>query len=235
VVGRTDYCISPPEEVAKLPSVGGPKSLEVAKIVALRPDLVWADAEENGREEVEALIDAGLRVFVALPRTVSDVASFLRRTALLCATDTARERAAGEAQRLEALGKASGSGFAKGNAVRAVALIWRNPYMSFTPHTLSGALLEAAGFTNLVAAGSRPYPELSEGEIAALAPEVLLLPSEPYLFTGEDAKELEQIFPGTATLLFPGEWLCWYGLRTSEQVEKLRKMKKIHGDSLFLV
>ena len=76
---------------------------------------------------------------------------------------------------------------------------------------------------------------LGEDEIAALSPEAILLPNEPYLFTAEDAKEFEQIFPGATPLLFPGEWLCWYGARTFEQVERLRNMRKIRGDTSFLV
>ena len=44
--------------------------------------------------------------------------------------------------------------------------------------------------------GPRPYPELGEQELRELGPEALLLPTEPYLFDGDDAEELEELFKG---------------------------------------
>ena len=43
----------------------------VCFLEALQPDLVLANVEENTRDDVEALIAAGLPVFVTYPRTVA--------------------------------------------------------------------------------------------------------------------------------------------------------------------
>ena len=62
-VACTRFCEQP-----DLPRVGGTKDPDVDAIVALRPDLVVVDEEENRREDAEALVAAGLEVFVTAVR-----------------------------------------------------------------------------------------------------------------------------------------------------------------------
>ena len=70
IAGRTKYCVEPAGLVGSTPVVGGTKNPDVERIISLRPDLVIASAEENVRDHVERLIDAGLTVYVSLPTTV---------------------------------------------------------------------------------------------------------------------------------------------------------------------
>ncbi len=215
VMGRTDYCISP-DAVRRLESVGGPKSLDVEKIISLKPDLIWADAEENSREEVEQLIEAGLRVFVALPRTIGDVAAFISRTSKLCG---AREKGDQALAELDRLGPPPTLG-----RTRAVCLIWKDPFMSASKNTLLSSLMELSGLSNIIDSADVNYPEISPGELAALEPEVVLLPSEPYLFTAQEAEEIGNLLPQAEIIHIPGEWVTWYGLRTPERVKELRRI-----------
>src|SRR5580704_2714175 len=64
LVGRTDYCELPEDVVGALPSVGGTKNPRVADVVALSPDLVLANQEENTRGDIEELARRGVRVYV---------------------------------------------------------------------------------------------------------------------------------------------------------------------------
>lgn len=216
VVGRTDYCISPKPLVDRLPCLGGPKTLDVASILGLAPDLVFADAEENSREEVEALMKAGVRVFVALPRTLADVASFLHRAAQLTGVPPPDQRWLDDfASPPEAEN-------------RTVCLIWLDPIMAATSETLPGALMEAAGFACALKTGSgHRYPALTEGELAALAPRYLLLPSEPFPFDESHATRLREICPDAQGLLFPGEWVTWYSARTPVNLAALRSLPRL--------
>src|SRR5688572_1196654 len=59
LVGRTDYCVQPRGAIEHVPSVGGTKDARVADVIALAPDLVLANQEENTKEMVRALRDAG--------------------------------------------------------------------------------------------------------------------------------------------------------------------------------
>src|SRR3954452_23697213 len=70
VVGCTRYCTDPPERVRALPKVGGTKTADVDGVVALAPDVVIMNAEENRREHYDALTAAGLTIFVTEPKTV---------------------------------------------------------------------------------------------------------------------------------------------------------------------
>src|SRR6185312_6446221 len=81
LVGRTDYCDLPGEVAARVPSVGGTKNPRVDDVVALAPDLVLANQEENTRGDLEALAQKGLRVFVCFPRRVADGFAHLARLA----------------------------------------------------------------------------------------------------------------------------------------------------------
>ncbi len=51
VVGVTDYCTHPPEEVARVAKVGGTKDPHLEVILQLAPDLVILNDEENRRED----------------------------------------------------------------------------------------------------------------------------------------------------------------------------------------
>ena len=68
VVGITDYCTRPAAALADLPRLGGPKNPRLSEIIALKPELVLANWEENTRQSVEALEDAGVFVWVTFPK-----------------------------------------------------------------------------------------------------------------------------------------------------------------------
>ncbi|MCZ7682284.1 MAG: helical backbone metal receptor [Sandaracinaceae bacterium] len=78
LVGRTDYCEEPRGAIERVPCVGGTKKIEVGAVIALAPDPVLANQEENGRRDVERLIAAGLSVHVSFPRTIDDAVAYLR-------------------------------------------------------------------------------------------------------------------------------------------------------------
>ena len=86
VVGVTDWCVHPARDVAAIPKVGGTKSTDVEAVVALAPDLVIANREENTRRSVERLRAAGLEVWVTYPRSVREGAALLRELAGLGAS-----------------------------------------------------------------------------------------------------------------------------------------------------
>src|SRR5688572_16861387 len=72
VVGRTDYCVYPVGQVERIPTVGGTKNPDIDKIIALKPDLVMANREENRKEDVKALQAAGIPVWVTFPQTIPE-------------------------------------------------------------------------------------------------------------------------------------------------------------------
>jgi hypothetical protein len=68
------------------------------------------------------------------------------------------------------------------------------------------------------------YPAVSLDAVAAAAPRVVLLPSEPFDFTEADAREVERSVPGATAVRIPGEWVTWYGSRMAAAIEQLREV-----------
>lgn len=216
VVGRTDYCIAPADRVGLLPRVGGPKTVDVGAAAELAPDLVLANAEENDRAQVEALAARGIRVHVALPRTLEDTARFLEDLGVLLGTEEAA-RACARRLRAEAAQAAAAP-------VPAACLIWKRPYLTASEATFTSAVLAAAGGANVFGGREGRYPAVTLEDLAAARPRVVLLPSEPYDFGAGDAREVEAAVPGAAALRCPGEWVTWYGCRVAEAVRDLRRL-----------
>lgn len=77
VVGRTDYCVHPADQVAAVPRLGGTKNVRIDEVVALNPDLVIANREENTKSAVEALQAAAIPVWVTFPKTIRDALDLL--------------------------------------------------------------------------------------------------------------------------------------------------------------
>jgi hypothetical protein len=58
--------------------------------------------------------------------------------------------------------------------------------------------------------------------IAARRAEIVLLPSEPYVFKDRHVEEVEAALPGVDTRLVDGRDLFWWGVRTPDAVSRLR-------------
>lgn len=77
LVGATDWCTHPAGLTAA--RIGGTKNPDVAAVVALRPDLVVANEEENREPDLAALREAGLDVLVTEVRTLGQAFAELER------------------------------------------------------------------------------------------------------------------------------------------------------------
>jgi iron complex transport system substrate-binding protein len=78
LVGITRFCVHPAELVRSIEQVGGTKDPDVARIVALAPDVVLMNREENRVEDAEALSAHGLTVHDSMPRTLAETAEMVR-------------------------------------------------------------------------------------------------------------------------------------------------------------
>ncbi len=88
IVGCTDFCSDFGTDLSEgrpgtdtIVRIGGTKNVAIEKVCDLRPDLVVANQEENTKKKVEALIAAGLRVYVGFPKTVAQSLAHVARLA----------------------------------------------------------------------------------------------------------------------------------------------------------
>ena len=95
--------------------------------------------------------------------------------------------------------------------------------MTVNGDTLSSAIIESSGATNVFRNHPHRYPEITDEELLQSRPQVVLLPSEPYEFSEQQAKRMEAFLDGASVLCIPGEWVTWYGCRVGRAIESLRE------------
>ncbi|HEX9082207.1 MAG TPA: endonuclease III, partial [Holophagaceae bacterium] len=206
LVGRTRYCIAPRWIRNTVPAVGGTKDPDLDRIRDLAPDLVILERDENPKSAAEALTALGIPWLALEVRTLKDVAAELRRLGVAVGAPEAGEaRAASLEARLKGRSKKGGP--------RTLVLIWKAPWMTAGPDTYLGDLVRRAGFTPV---GPDGYASLDEAALAALRPDLVLLPTEPYRFNRRHAADLQRLLPEASVRLVDGQALTWYLSRTEE-------------------
>jgi ABC-type Fe3+-hydroxamate transport system substrate-binding protein len=240
LIAVTDYCVYPEVGVARLPKIGGTKNPDVARIIEMQPDLVVANAEENRREDTDALQAAGIPVWVTFPKTVREAFNILWNIMHIFDEPSMVERIRSlewVADWLERMGEM------RETPCRVFAPIWLDPLMTFNADTFIHDLLRVCGGENVFAERERLYPlkaDLGEGqpyppddprtagrdtryprvtlaEVEAAQPDVILLPTEPYPFTHDHIPLFAALDVPAAVngriIVMDGSLLTWHGTR----------------------
>ncbi|MEZ4222841.1 MAG: helical backbone metal receptor [Polyangiaceae bacterium] len=246
LVGRTEYCIEPGEDVRDIEVLGGPKNPNITRILALEPDLVVANQEENTQRDVEALQRAGLDVYLSFPKTVAEGIQHVERLAALFPSLGLQQRARVDDARETVAALTSRDVV----AVPTFVPIWMDPLMTANGATFVSDVLELCGARNVFSDRERRYPlaadlglaaalpservgdrdvrypRVSEAEVIERSPRLILLPSEPYAFT-----DAEEAYFRNLPLPAPhrvrrceGQTLTWYGLRCIEGLAELQAL-----------
>lgn len=204
VVGATDWCSHPPG--LDVTRVGGTKNPKLDAILALAPDLVIANEEENRAPDLTALREAGVEILVTEVRDVPQAFRELARVLDACGASP-RPRWLDEAERAWAELPPPES------RLTAVVPVWRRPWMVLGRDTFAGDVLSRLGVENAYAAHAERYPRVTVEELRASAPDLVVLPDEPYRFTVDDGPDA---FPGLPCALVSGRHLTWYGPSLAE-------------------
>ncbi|HEX4931906.1 MAG TPA: helical backbone metal receptor [Gemmatimonadaceae bacterium] len=218
VVGRTKFCIHPAPWVDGIERVGGTKNPNVARIVALAPDLVLMNEEENRREDAQALRAAGLAVHTSMPRTPWETAQMVRDIADAIGRAEAGARIAGDIEQRATRVQRSAAGRP---VVSYGYVIWREPWMTVNDDTFIAAMLALAGGRNAFGARDERYPAFTLDELRLAAPDVVFLASEPFPFAERHVAELAEAtgWPPSRFALVDGELLSWHGSRTPAGID----------------
>jgi ABC-type hemin transport system substrate-binding protein len=209
-VACTRFCEQP-----GIPTVGGTKDPHVEEIVALAPDLVVVNDEENRLEDFTALQTAGIAVHSMSPRSVADVGDAVFELAARLGVDPPSEL---EPARWREHLRAARSPTARG---RVAVLIWRRPWMLAGASTYGSSVLAQLGWDNVLGPGDDRYPEMTLEAVAALGPALVLLPDEPYPFRARHVEEIAAAVPAAQVRIVDGRDLFWWGIRTPGALERL--------------
>lgn len=262
LVGITDYCIHPAAKIAHLPRLGGPKNLRVPDILALKPDLVLANKEENTPQTIEALQAAGISVWVSFPQTVTGALEVLFKLAEFFRSQSALMIVKTLEQSVEWVQMAAASA----PRTRYFCPIWQDAendqpwWMTINQETYVHDVLALFGGENVFAARKRRYPLSADlafdagistpagepdpdrdqspardtryprvglEEVRAAAPDVILLPSEPFSFTEDHRQQLIAWLGDTPAVqqdriyFLDGSLITWHGTRIARALQVL--------------
>jgi ABC-type Fe3+-hydroxamate transport system substrate-binding protein len=204
VVACTRFCEQP-----GVPQVGGTKNPDIDAIVALHPDVVVLDREENRREDHDELTARGVEVFVSDVRTVDDALAVVDDLAELIGLEPERG-----ARGLDAIAPLGCTAFVP---------IWRRPWMTIGSATYGASVLDRLGVELITGAPESDYPVVDLDEMASRMPALVIVPSEPYDFTGAHLDELRSAFAEARIVLVDGQDLFWWGIRTREAINRLAR------------
>ena len=205
VVGITKFCVHPDSWFRNKKRIGGTKDVKIDEVVALKPDLIIGNKEENTKEDIDSLREIA-PVWMSDIYNLSDALTMIQSVGDLCGVPD------------------------KGNAmVRAIKqefytlkplvnkpstvlyLIWKKPYMGVATNTfIHNILEEQLGFTNILRDQER-YPEVTLSSYTEV--DYLFLSTEPFPFKETHVKDLQKQFPNTKIMLVDGEYFSWYGSR----------------------
>jgi ABC-type Fe3+-hydroxamate transport system substrate-binding protein len=212
--------VEPADALAGLARVRGTKNPDLEAVRRLEPDLVVANAEENRKLDVQRLEAGGVAVFVTMPTTVAGAVAELRE--LAAAVGDLPAAADLDAELVAAVAAAYRERPAR--RVRYACAVWRDPWMWLGRRTYAADLLGLAGGAPVLDDPATRYPRLAPEVMAALGPELVLLPSEPYRFGPADAAEVAAGFGAARVELVDGRALTWYGPRIPAALAGFREL-----------
>jgi ABC-type Fe3+-hydroxamate transport system substrate-binding protein len=213
LIAVTDDCVHPAERIKSLPRVGGTKNPDIAWVIALQPDLVLLNDEENRREDAGALRAASVPTWVTSPRSVFDALNVLWDLMDIFDHPVMIPRVR-EIER--AYDYTLGASRAQ-IPVRVFTPIGRDPWMTFNADTYAHDVLRVCGGENVFAREDNRYLPITLDDVVEAQPEIVLLPGGPYPFSEPDADIFRTLDIPAAhngrIVLIDGTLLTWYGTR----------------------
>ncbi len=210
--GITKFCIHPDEMYRTKTRVGGTKNIDPVKIGELKPDLIIANKEENTFSDIN-LLKEKYPVWISDVNSVEDAFDMIHEIGKI--TDTSSESE-------EIISKMNFSANTE-KKLKIIYLIWNEPLMAVGKNTFIDAMIDVAGFENVISKSR--YPQISLDEIAELNPDYLFLSTEPFPFKENHKFIFSNILSPEKIKLVDGEMFSWYGSRmrlASDYFEKLR-------------
>lgn len=184
LVGRSDYCNYPPS-VTDIPSVGGPKTVSIERVIRLEPDLVFATTITDAAT-AEGLRAAGLEVRVFRLETLEDVYRNIEDVGeLLGCPGNASSLIEGLRERETAVQAAT---YGR-EPPRAMYVLWDDPLYVAGSDTLQDDLIKRAGGIN-VFEDAEGYIVVSDEAVVNRGPEVIIICEAHTAGTGDIRERL---------------------------------------------
>lgn len=205
IAGITKFCVHPPHLRREKAIVGGTKKLHIEKIMALQPDLIIANKEENEKADI-------LELEKYFPVWISDISNFEDALEMIRMVGELTGTTPKASELISRITAEMNAYLFPLQPLRTAYLIWKDPWMTIGANTFISDMMSRAGFINVFDDLQR-YPEISVQMLVEKDPDLIILSSEPYPFKQEHIHALQQYLPHTRVLLADGEVFSWYGSR----------------------
>ncbi|WP_456291106.1 cobalamin-binding protein [Paraburkholderia strydomiana] len=170
IVGAVSYSDYPPQ-AQQLPRVGDNKSLDLERIVALKPDLIVVWRHGNAQRQLDRLRELHIPLFFSEPHHLDDVAVSLTKLGELLGTSPTADAAAAAYRRDIARLRAQ---YADRPAVSVFYQVWGQPLMTLNGEHMVSDVIELCGGRNVFAKLQPLVPTVSTEAVLAANPQAIV-------------------------------------------------------------
>jgi len=170
IVGAVSYSDFPPQ-AQQLPRVGDNKSLDLERIVALKPDLIVVWRHGNAQRQLDRLRELHIPLFFSEPHHLDDVAVSLTKLGELLGTSPTADSAAAAYRRDIARLRAQ---YADRPAVSVFYQVWDQPLMTLNGEHMVSDVIELCGGRNVFAKLQPLVPTVSTEAVLAANPQAIV-------------------------------------------------------------
>jgi len=178
LVGVTSF-YGRPEKVKGITRIGGYINPNVAKIISLHPDLVFA-ARGNSRDVIQQLRRHGIKTFTLDTKTVSGLLADVRKVGALTGTGERAKRLTSAMEREIRDIRQKVAKLSDGGKPRVFWIGQEEPLRTAGPGSLVDELIELAGGRNIAGDGRMPWPSYNMEKLLLRNPEVIILSEDKY-------------------------------------------------------
>ncbi|WP_408414429.1 MULTISPECIES: cobalamin-binding protein [Paraburkholderia] len=170
IVGAVSYSDFPPQ-AQQLPRVGDNKSLDLERIVALKPDLIVVWRHGNAQRQLDRLRELHIPLFFSEPHHLDDVAVSLTKLGELLGTSSTADAAAAAYRRDIARLRAQ---YADRPVVSVFYQVWDQPLMTLNGEHMVSDVIELCGGRNVFAKLQPLVPTVSTEAVLAANPQAIV-------------------------------------------------------------
>ncbi|GJH35775.1 ABC transporter substrate-binding protein [Paraburkholderia hospita] len=170
LIGAVAYSDYPPE-AKQVPRVGDNKSLDLERIVALKPDLIVVWRHGNAQRQTDRLRELHIPLYFSEPHRLDDIAVSLTKLGTLLGTSSSADAAArnyrGEIARLR-------TRYSTQPAVSVFYQVWDEPLMTLNGEHMISDVIALCGGRNVFAKLEPLVPTVSTEAVLAANPEAIV-------------------------------------------------------------
>ena len=170
VVGTSRFS-DHPEAAKAIPIVGDATTLDLERIVSLKPDLIIAWKSGTPAAQVEKLSRLGIPVFYAETTRLADIAPAVRRFGTLAGTEAEANR---QATAFDAALATLRTTYAGRKRLKVFFQVWDKPLMTVGRAQIIDDAIDLCGGSNVFADLAQPAPTVTQEAVLARGPEAIV-------------------------------------------------------------